>query len=190
MLKKLLLPLIIFLVSCNTPPPPANTVKVKSPLKPKPEVSKPAPNPWEIRNYIDADGKPKTSKYGRYDADGTFSNSTVSNKYMHALIVLNKDNAGILLNLYKKSNPTEKFTGLVKIRFKNSAGEELEITSSRRWNKSGGILIEQNNNDYSKFRIFMLQSEGLVNVDILNDSSSVYRFDINAYGFSDALSQI
>jgi hypothetical protein len=190
MFKKILFPLFIFLVSCNTSQPPADTVKAKAPSKPKPEVSKPAPSPWEIRNYIDADGQPKTSKYGRYDTDGTFSNSTVSNKYMHAVIVLNKDNAGILLNLHKKSNPTEKFTGLVKIRLKNSIGEELEITSSRRWNKSGGILIEQKNNDYSQFRIFMLQSEGLVNVDILNDSSSVYRFAINAYGFSDALSQI
>jgi len=64
------------------------------------------------------------------------------------------------------------------------------MTSSRGWNKSGGILIERNNNDYSQFRIFLLQSDGVINVEIRDDSSRVYHFDINATGFIDAFSQI
>jgi hypothetical protein len=106
------------------------------------------------------------------------------------VILLNKENAGILLHRSKKTNPAEKFTGQVLIKMKNPAGDEIELTSSRGWNKAGGILIEQNNNDYSRFRIFMLQNEGVINVEIQGDSSSVYHFDINAYGFGDALSQI
>jgi hypothetical protein len=124
------------------------------------------------------------------ETDGSFSNSTLSNDYLKVDIIVDKVNAGILLHQKKKSSPAEKFTGLVHIRMKNAAGNDLEITSSRGWNKSGGILIERNNNDYSQFRIFMLQSDGLINVEIRDDFSSVYNFDINATGFADAFSQI
>jgi hypothetical protein len=190
MIRKILFPLILFLVSCNAPNPPANNVKAKSHSKPKAVTPKPSSSSWIVKAYVDANGEPTTRKYVRCDADGTFTNLTVSNNYLHAVFLVNKDNAGILLHQFKKSNPAEKFTGLVRIKMKNSSGKELELTSSRGWNKSGGILIEQNNNDYSQFRIFILQSEGVINVEILGDSSSVYQFDINAYGFSDAFSQI
>lgn len=190
MIKKLFIPLFIFIVSCNTPQPPENTVKSESPAKSKSEASKPAINPWVVRNYVDADGKSTERKYGRYDTGGTFSDSTISGNYIHTVILLNKENAGILIHRNKKSNPAEKFEGTARIILKNSSGTELEITSSRGWNKSGGILIEQNNNDYSRFRIFMLQSEGVINVEIHDSSSTVYRFDINANGFRDALSQL
>ncbi len=190
MIRKIFIPLFIFLVSCNSPEPPAKAVKPKSPSKPKSEAPKPPPNPWVVKNYVGSNGEPSSRKYARLDSDGTFSNSTSSNNYLHAVILLNKENAGILLSKFKKSNPAEKFTGPAQINMKNSSGKELEMTSSRAWNKSGGILIEQNNNDYSQFRIFMLQSEGIINVEIRGDSSSVYNFNINAYGFGDALTQI
>lgn len=190
MTKKILFPLFLLLVSCNAPNPPANNAKPKSPSKPKVLAPKPSPSPWIVKTYVDANGEPTARKYVRFDTDGTFSNTTASNKYLHAVFLVNKDNAGILLHPFKKSNPAEKFTGPALIKMKNSSGKELEMTSSRGWNKSGGILIEQNNNDYSQFRIFILQSEGVVNVEILGDSSSVYNFNINASGFSDALSQI
>jgi hypothetical protein len=51
-------------------------------------------------------------------------------------------------------------------------------------------LIERINNDYSQFRIFMLQSEGVINVEIRDVSSSVYHFYIKAAGFADAFSLI
>ncbi|HBH84472.1 MAG: hypothetical protein A2X05_00205 [Bacteroidetes bacterium GWE2_41_25] len=190
MIKKIIFPLFLFLVSCNAPDPPANSVKTKSPSKPKVATPKPSPGPWIVKSYVDANGEPTARKYVRLDTDGTFSNSTVSNNYLHTVFLVNKENAGILLHQHKRSNPAEKFTGLVRIKMKNSSGKELEMTSSRGWNKSGGILIEQNNNDYSQFRIFLLQSEGVINVEINDDSSSVYHFDLNAAGFSDAFSQI
>ncbi|MBK9388968.1 MAG: hypothetical protein IPN68_01810 [Bacteroidetes bacterium] len=190
MVKKILFPLLLLLIGCNSPNPPASNVKPKSSSKPKAVAPKPAPSPWIVKTYVDANGEPTGRKFVRLDADGTFSDLTGSDNYLHAAFLVNKDNAGILLNKLKKSNPAEKFSGPVRIKMKNSSGKELEMTSSRGWNKSGGILIEQNNNDYSQFRIFILQSEGVINVEILGDSSSVYNFDINAYGFSDALSQI
>ncbi len=190
MIRKLLFPLFLFLVCCNSPEPPAGNVKPKSSAKPKPAAPKPAPNPWVVKNYTDANGNTTDRRYARFDAEGTFLDSAVANDYLSVMIMLNKENAGILLRKSKKSNPVEKHSGAVRIKMKNSAGNELEMISSRGWNKSGGILIEQNNNDYSQFRIFMMQSEGLINVEILGGSSSVYQFNINAYGFSDALSQI
>jgi hypothetical protein len=140
--------------------------------------------------YPGKQGEQPARKYVKLETDGNFSNSTVSDDYLNADIIVDKVNAGILLHKSKKSNPSEKFTGPVHITMKNSAGNELKMTSSRGWNKSGGILIERNNNDYSQFRIFMLQSEGVINVEILGDSSSVYHFDINAAGFTEAFSQI
>jgi hypothetical protein len=190
MIRKILFPLILFLVSCNGPNPPANNIKAKSPSKPKTVTPKSLPSPWIVKTYVDANGEPTARKYVRLDTDGTFSNSASSNNYLHAIFLVNKENAGILLHQLKKSNPAEKFTGSVRIKMKNSSGKELEMNSSRGWNKSGGILIEQNNNDYSQFRIFVMQSEGVINVEIHDDSSTVYNFDINAYGFSDAFSQI
>ena len=190
MFRKILLPFLIFLVSCNAPHAPEKTVKTRVPSKPKPEVSKPAPNPWAVRNYTDSNGEPTERKYGRFDADGTYSNASAANGYLHAVILLNKENAGILLSRDKRSNPAIKFEQAVTISMKNSEGTELKLISSRGWNKSGGILIEQNNNDYSRFRIFMLQSKGVINVEIMGDSSDIYRFNIDPTGFGESLGQI
>jgi hypothetical protein len=190
MINKILPALLLFLVSCSSPNPPANTVKPKSHSKNKSVAPKPLPSSWKIMTYPGAPGDQTARKYVKCETDGKFSNSTVSNDYLNAVIIVDKINAGILLHQSKKSNPAEKFTGLAHIKMKSSAGNELEITSSRAWNKSGGILIERNNNDYSQFRIFMLQNEGVINIEIRNDSSSEYHFDINAAGFGDAFSQI
>ena len=190
MMNKILPALLIILVSCSSPNPPANTVKPKSPSRNKPGASKPLPGPWKVLTYPGAKGDQTARKYVTCESDGSFSTSTVSNAYLNAVIIFDKINAGILLHQSKKTGPSEKFTGLVHIKMKNPAGNELEITSSRGWNKSGGILIERNNNDYSQFRIFMLQSEGIINVEIRDESASLYHFDINAAGFSAAFSQI
>lgn len=190
-LKKIIIPfLFLFIISCSSSEPPADIAKPVTPSKPKTVIPKPAPNPWVVKNYTDAAGAPSARKYARFDADGTFSNPTASNNYLHSVFLLNKENAGILLSLYKKSGPAQKFSGQVTIKMKNSAGRVLEMTSSRGWNKAGGIMIEQNNNDYSQFRIFMLQSAGTINVEILDDSASVYKFDLVATGFSDSLNQL
>lgn len=190
MTKKILFPLFILFFSCNSPAPEKSAAKPKSVSKPAPAVVKPAPNPWVVRNYVNSNGETSDRKYGRFDADGTFSDKTVTNGYLHAVILLNKENAGILLSVNNRSNPAKKFEEPVTITMKNSAGNELELSSSRAWNKSGGILIEQNNNDYSRFRIFMQQAKGTVNVNVRGDSSSVYSFNIDATGFGDALGQL
>jgi len=190
MINKILLPLLLILVSCSSPNPPANPVKPKTHSKNKSAAPKPLPGAWKVLTYPGAQDDKPAKKYVKLESNGSFSNSTASNNYLNADIIVDKVNAGILLHKSKKTNPSEKFTGPVKITMKNSAGNELELTSSRAWNKSGGILIERNNNDYSRFRIFMLQSEDLINVEIRDDSSSVYKFDINATGFSEAFSQI
>jgi hypothetical protein len=190
MINKILLPLLLILVSCSSPDPPANTGKPKSHSKNKSVASKPLPGTWKILTYPGAKDDQTARKYVKCETTGNFSNPTVSNDYLNADIIVDKVNAGILLHKSKKTSPSEKFNGPVHIMMKNSAGNELKLTSSRGWNKSGGILIERNNNDYSQFRIFMLQSEGVINVEIRDDSSSVYHFDINGAGFADAFSQI
>ena len=190
MINKILLPLLLILVSCSSPKPPEKTVKHKSHSKNKSVASKPLPGAWKIMTYPGAKDDQTARKYVKCESNGNFSNTAVSNGYLNADIIVDKVNAGILLHKSKKTSPSEKFTGPVRITMKNTAGNELKLTSSRGWNKSGGILIERNNNDYSQFRIFMLQSDGLINVEILGDSSSVYHFDINAAGFADAFSQI
>jgi hypothetical protein len=190
MIKKILPVLFLFLISCSSPKPPADTVKPKSHSKTKSVAPKPSPGKWKIMTYPAAQGDNTTKKYVMYEADGNFSDSTSSNGYLNAVIIVDKANAGILLHQSVKSNPSKKFNGPVHISMKNQAGNQLELTSSRVWNKSGGIMIERNNNDYSQFRIFILQSEGVINVEIRDESSSQYHFDIEAAGFTDSFSQI
>jgi hypothetical protein len=190
MINKVLPVLLLVLVSCSSPNPPVNKVKHKSLSKNKSAAPKPIASAWKVMTYPGAPGDQAARKYVKCETDGNYSNSTVSNDYLNADIIVDKVNAGILLHRSKKSSPSEKFTGPVHITMINSAGNELNLTSSRGWNRSGGILIERNNNDYSQFRIFMQQSEGVINVEIRSDSTSVYHFDINAAGFGDAFSQI
>jgi hypothetical protein len=190
MIKKILFPLFLFFISCSSPTPPANPVKPKSASKHKSVVPKPTTGPWKVLTYPGALNEQTARKYVKLEADGKYSNTTVTDDYLNADIIIDKVNAGILLHKSKKSSPSEKFAGPVRITMKNSAGNQLELTSSRGWNKSGGILIERNNNDYSQFRIFMLQSEGEINVEIRDDTESLYHFVFNASGFGDAFSQI
>ena len=190
MIKKILIPLLLFIVSCNSPKPPANKVTPESHIRTRTVKSKPLPVLWQVMTYPAAQGEQTGRKYVKAETDGSFSNANTSNNYVNADIIMDKVNAGILLHRFKKANPSEKFTGHVHLLMKNSAGTELEMISSRQWNKSGGILIERNNSDYSRFRIFMLQSDGVINVEIRDEFSNIYHFDINAAGFQDAFSQI
>ena len=109
---------------------------------------------------------------------------------MYAEIIVNKANAGILLHELKKTNPAVKFGEPVNIKMTNAAGEELLMTSSRSWNSSGGIMIERNNNDYSRFRIFLLQSQGTITVEITAPRSRIYNFSMSTDGFSDSFTKL
>jgi len=178
------------MVSCSSPKPPENTAKPKTRSTNKSAAPKASPGKWDITTYSGTQGETSPRKCLKFDTNGRFSNSTVKNDYLNAVIIMDKVNAGILLHQSKKSSPAEKFNGPVHILMKNRAGNELELTSSRGWNKSGGIMIERNNNDYSQFRIYMLQNDGPIDVEIHDDSSSVYHFEITAAGFTEAFSQI
>lgn len=190
MINKILPALLIFLVSCSSPKPPVSPAIPKSHSKNKSAAANPAPVRWNIMTYPGSQIENQPRKYVKYETDGNFSSPTEKNSYLNAVIIVDKVDAGILLHESKKSSPAEKFNGPVHISMKNSKGNALELTSSRAWNKSGGIKIERNNNDYSQFRIFILQSEGVINVEVSNDSSSVYHFDLSTAGFAEAFSQI
>jgi len=190
MIKKILPLLLIALFSCSSPKPPVNNVKPKSTTKNKSAAPKASPGKWDITTYSGSQGETSSRKYLKFDTNGSFSNTTVKNDYLNAVIIIDKINAGILLHQSKKSSPAEKFNGPVHITLKNRTGNQLELTSSRSWNKSGGIMIERNNNDYSQFRIFMLQNDGVIDVEIHDDASSEYHFEITAAGFTEAFSQI
>jgi hypothetical protein len=78
---------------------------------------------------------------------GEFSDSVKSNNYLYAEVLVNKTNAGIFLRELKKTNPAEKFIDPVQIKMTNPEGQEILMNSTRRWNSSGGIMIEGNNSD-------------------------------------------
>ncbi len=182
--------LSVFIAGCNNSPAPVEKPAKTTSSKSKKIKAKPAVNPWTVNSFAPKQDDTTGRKYVRYVTDGSFSNNDSPNGYLFAELLVTKVSAGIFLHESKKSNPMEEFKGPVHITMKNIAGTELQLTSGRGWNKSGGILIEKNNNDYSQFRIFMLQSTGIINVDITDADSTLYQFKIIADGFSDAFSTI
>jgi hypothetical protein len=182
--------LSVFIAGCNNSPAPSEKPAKTDSSKAKKIKAKPAANPWTINSFAPKQDDSSGRKYVRYVTEGNFTNNGSSNGYLYAELLVTKVSAGIFLHESQKSNPMEEFKGPVHITMKNTEGTELQLTSGRGWNKSGGILIEKNNNDYSQFRIFMLQSTGIISVEITDADSTSYHFKINADGFSAAFSAI
>jgi hypothetical protein len=190
MFKRFIFLFLVLLAGCGNPPAPkeANITKA-APARSKAPAPKPA-NPWITGSYSPKEGEKEGRKYVRFVTEGSYSDSIRNNNYLFAEVIVNKANAGILLREVKKTNPTVKFSEPVQIKMTSSTGQELQMTSARSWNSSGGIMIERNNNDYSQFRIFLLQNTGMVNVEVKAPGNKIYNFSLNAYGFSDSFSGI
>jgi hypothetical protein len=191
MLKRLMFLILIILAGCSNPTAPKDKVVTNnSHAKPKASIVKPTANPWTISSFAPKEGETEGSKFVRFVSEGVFSDSTKTNNYLYAEVLVNKISAGIFLHELKKSSPAEKFGEPVQIKMTNSESQELQMNSTKRWNSSGGILIEKNNNDYSQFRIFLLQSKGPVTVEIKDSGTKIYHFRINADGFSDSFTKL
>jgi hypothetical protein len=191
MLKRLIFFSLIILAGCSNPPAQKEkAVTNGSRVKHKASTVKPAANFWTIKSFAPKEGGTEGRKYVRFVTEGNFSDTIQTNCYLYAEVLVDKQNGGIFLHELKKSNPIEKFNGPVQIKMTNSSGQELQMNSSRSWNSSGGILIERNNDDYSQFRIFLLQSTGNVKVEIRNSGSKIYNFIINTEGMNDSFSKI
>jgi hypothetical protein len=183
--------ILIILAGCSNPPAPKEkAVKTDSHVKHKASIVKPVANYWTIKSFAPKEGEREGRKYVRFVTEGNFSDTIQTNRFLYAEVFVDKQNGGIFLHELKKSSPTEKFIGPVQIKMTNSSGQELHMTSSRSWNSSGGILIERNNNDYSQFRIFLLQSTGNVMVEVRDSGSKIYHFSINTSGLNDSFSKI
>jgi hypothetical protein len=190
MLKRVLILFLILLAGCGNPPAPKEkAVRSVSRVKKTPAATA-KENPWTINSFAPKEGKTEGKKYVKFAAEGNFSDSTQTGGYLYAEVLFDKIDAGIFLHKLKKSGPVEKFNEPTHIKMTNSAGTELQMTSTRRWNSSGGIKIERNNNDYSQFRIFLLQSSGSVAVEISDSGGNVYSFSMNTDGFSDSFGKL
>jgi len=191
MLKRAIFLFLLILAGCSNPSASKKiNAATSSPVKSKAPSIKTAVNPWTISSFAPKEGETEGRKFVRFASVGDFSNATQNNSYLYAELIVNKESAGILLHEQKKSSPVEKFSEPVQIKMTNSSGQELQMISSRRWNSSGGILIEKNNNDYSQFRIFLLQNKGIVTIEIKDSGAKVYHFSINADGFSDSFNKL
>lgn len=191
MLKRFIFLFLVILASCSNPPAPEKkTVTNDAPAKPRPAIVKPAANPWAISSFAPKEGEAEGRKFVRFITEGNYSDSTQTNSGLYAEVLVDKQNAGIFLHRLRKSSPVETFKDPVQIKMTNSSGQELHMTSTRSWNKTGGILIERNNNDYSQFRIFLLQNTGAVTVEIKDAGTKIYKFSINTDGFSDSFTKL
>ena len=191
MLKRGIFLFLVILTGCNNPPAPKEIkARTSSPVKSKTSKIKPAANPWTISSFAPKEGETEGKKFVRFITEGDFSDSTQNNSYLYAEVIVNTASAGIFLHELKKSSPAEKFSEPVQIKMTNSQGQELQMTSTKRWNSSGGIMIEKNNNDYSQFRIFLLQSKGIVMVEIKDSGTKIYHFSMTADGFGDSFTRL
>jgi len=191
MFKRSIFLFFVILAGCSNPPAPKEIpVRTDSPVRSKAPINKSAPNPWTISSFAPKEGETEGIKFVRVVTEGVFSDSTKNNNYLYAEVLVNLTSAGIFLHELKKSNPAEKFSEPVQIKMTNASGQELHMTSTRRWNSSGGILIEKNNNDYSQFRIFLLQNKGIITLEIKDSGNKIYNFSINNDGFSDSFTRL
>ncbi len=191
MLKRAILIFLVILTGCSNPPASKDIKsRTASPVKSKASTVKPAANPWAISSFAPKEGETEGTKFVRLVTEGNFSDSTQNNSYLYADVIVSTASAGIFLHELKKSNPVQKFNDPVQIKMTDPSGQELQMTSTRSWNKSGGILIERNNNDYSHFRIFLLQNKGLITVEIKTSGNKIYHFSINADGFGDSFTRL
>jgi hypothetical protein len=191
-LKKILLLFVIMvLAACNHKP--AQPEKAAGPdlhSKARSSATRSVPSPWIVKSYAPKPGETEGKKFVRYSSEGNFRNAAGAKGALYAEIIFDKLKAGIFLHETQKSAPARKFSSEVRITLKTSDGKVLEMTSSRIWSESGGIMIEKNNNDYSQFRIFMLQNAGTVAVEVKDSESNVYNFNITAEGFSSSFGSI
>ena len=191
MLKKSIFLFLVVLAGCSNPTAPKEkTTSPDTHVKSTVSTAKPEANFWPVSSYALKKGETEARKFVKFVTEGNFSDRSQASNYIYAEVLVDKINAGIFLHKFKKSNPAEKFNDPVQIKMTNSSGQELRMTSTRSWNSSGGILVERNNNDYSQFRIFLLQSKGTVAVEISDSGSNVYRFSLNAGGFSESFSSL
>jgi len=189
MLKRGILIFLVILTGCSNPSAPKEKAVIPR-VKHNALNVKPAANPWTISSFAPKEGETEGRKFIRFVSEGNFSDSTQSKGYLYTEVIVNKESAGILLHELKKSSSVQKFSEPVQINMTNSSGQELQMNSTRSWNSSGGILIEKNNNDYSRFRIFLLQNKGTVTIEIKDPGAKIYHFSINADGFSESFTRL
>ncbi len=123
-----------------------------------------------------------------FNTEGVFSDSATSESNLSVEILFTKTAAGIFLHKYEQSSPSLTFKNGCKIDLKNDFGGVLNFYTTYKWNQEGGLRVS--GTACKKFRDYLKQSFGEVEVVIEDNYSSRYLFTINTTGFSEAYNEL
>jgi hypothetical protein len=189
--------IICFLAGCNMPTSNQNRenqirdsiekVKVDSAQRSWKQRDSIANLPWKIGSFVDNFGDPTGDKFIEANIEGVFSNSATSGSPLYIRILLEKDDCGIFLHEYGRSQPAEKFIGGGTLQLKNEANEVLSTIIIADWNEKGGLLIDNKtagyyHGRYDKLKKFIFESGGKIKAVISEKYGSEYKFTIDMAG--------
>ena len=143
---------------------------------------------WEVKNFVDDFGDPTGNRYLSAESKGTFSNSATNDSPLFAQLLVTTGHSGLFLYEYRRSSPAVGFIGNGIIRLRNQAGKTITLFSFDSWSSNTGLLIDKSNS--KQLVDFLSMAEGEIQVVVRDEYSSVYRFSLNATGFSENYLQL
>jgi len=144
-------------------------------------------NCWTLGYFTDDFGERTKDTFIEIETEGVFSNSATPGDKLYVEVLVSKDGIDGKLALieYKKYRNPQYFIGGGYFKLKNSAGEVKQYRLPHKWNQQGAMWF--NAGDFIKF---MKKSVGQVQCIAYDEYSSLYKFKLNAYGFTKAYNEM